>query len=67
MGFLNIPSLELRTDLMLISAQKEDIDILMRSCLNAEEEIECPSASDPPGNRERGKEPGNVPWLPRLP
>jgi hypothetical protein len=67
MGFLNIPSLELCTDLVLISVQKEDIEILMRSCLNAEEESECPSASDPPGNRERGKEPASFLWLPRLP
>jgi hypothetical protein len=44
--------LKLLADLVLISAQKEDIDILMLSCLNAEEEIECPSTSDPPGNRE---------------
>lgn len=52
---------------MLISTQHEDIDILMLSRLNSEEEIECPSASDPPGNRERGKELGNVLWLPWLP
>lgn len=67
MRFLNIPSLKLRTDLVLISTQKEDIDILMLSRLNSEKEIECPSASDPPGNRERGKEFGNFRWLPRLP
>ncbi len=67
MRFLNIPSLKPRTDLVLISAQKEDVNILMLSCLNTEEEIECPSASEPPGNRERGKEPGNFLWLPRLP
>src|SRR5258708_246963 len=67
MRFLNIPSLEPRTDLVLISTQKEDIDILMLSCLTSEEEIECPSASDPPGNGERGKEPGHFLWLPRLP
>jgi hypothetical protein len=64
MGFLNVPSLQLRTDLVLISAQKEDIDILMLSCFSSEEEIECPSASDPPGNRERGKEAGNLLRLP---
>src|SRR6266567_2349729 len=67
MCFLNIPSLEPRTDLVLILAQKEDIDILMLSCFSSEEEIECPSASDPPGNRERGKESGGFLWLPGLP
>src|SRR5258708_1170310 len=67
MGFLNIPSLEICTDLVLISAQKEDIQIPIPSCLNPQEEIECPSASDPPGNRERGKEPDSFLWLPRLP
>jgi hypothetical protein len=65
--FLNIPSLKLRTDLVLISTQKEDIDILMLSRLNSKKEIECPSASDPPGNGERRKECGNFLWLPRLP
>ncbi|GHO71686.1 hypothetical protein KSC_105780 [Ktedonobacter sp. SOSP1-52] len=67
MRFLNIPSLKLRADLVLISTQKEDIGIFMLSCLNSKKEVECPSASNPPGNCEWGKERGNFLWLPRLP
>lgn len=50
-----------------IAPKNLHIDIFMLACLRAEEQIERPSASDPPGTRERGKEAGNLfrsPWLP---
>jgi hypothetical protein len=63
MSFLNIPALQMGANLALIPAQKDDINILMLSCFFSAEEIDSPSTGNPPGNRERRKEPRNILWL----
>jgi hypothetical protein len=48
---LDIPLTENSANFLLITSKELHIDVLMISCLYSEKEIECPSASDPPGNR----------------